>query len=571
MVEGKDGILAPYVATRSRWCRVRQGVVILLATVVIGGLLMPCFADDGPAPDPAGTATGDKTSTTDAAGNAFVVAAPTDPNAPDYAQKKKDYDDYQAQLGKEPLAAKLADHVGHLRVATNFSWTLLTGYLVLFMQAGFALLTCGLVRKKNAGHLMMLNFAAYVFAFLAYYAVGYAFQFGAMAVNAAPVNLGGTPTLNHFLLGSRQWGFLGGRGFFLSGPGYDAGSLCLTLFEVVFMETAGYIIVGAICERINFWSFLLCELFMGAILYPIFGCWVWGGGWLSQVGATLNLGHGYVDFAGSTVVHAVGGFAAMALAVILGPRLGKYGPDGKVKVFPAHNLAFVVTGTFILLFGWMGFNPGSTLGASDLRISVIAVNTNLAAVAGSAAALLLWYMVFGKPDITMACNGMLAGLVAITAPCAFVSPNSAVIIGVLAGIVVCLGVLFNDRVAKIDDPCGAISVHGYCGWLGAVCVGIFADGTYGAGWNGIGASNYLGHAGQGVTGLIHGDTRQFLCQLMGATLCAAWAFGATYAVFGVVNKVKSMRVSPEAEVEGLDVPEFGLKSYPEDAAVTMEA
>jgi ammonium transporter, Amt family len=571
MSEGKDGNLAPDVAARAWWCVLRSRAILLLAAVVLGGLLTPGFADDGPAPDPAGTATGDKTSTTDAGGNAFVVAAPTDPNAPDYAQKKKDYDDYQAQLAKEPLAAKLADHVGHLRIATNFSWTLLTGYLVLFMQAGFALLTCGLVRKKNAGHLMMLNFAAYVFAFLAYYACGYAFQFGAVAVNAAPVNLGGTPTLNHFLLGSGQWGFLGGRGFFLSGPGYDAGSLCLTLFEVVFMETAGYIIVGAICERINFWSFLLCELFMGGLLYPIFGCWVWGGGWLSQVGATLNLAHGYVDFAGSTVVHAVGGFAAMALAVILGPRLGKYGPDGKVKVFPAHNLAFVVTGTFILLFGWMGFNPGSTLGASDLRISVIAVNTNLAAVAGSAVALLLWYLMFGKPDITMACNGMLAGLVAITAPCAFVSPNSAVIIGILAGVVVCLGVLFNDRVAKIDDPCGAISVHGYCGWLGAVCVGIFADGTYGAGWNGIGASSYLGHAGQGVTGLLHGDTRQFLCQLMGATLCAAWAFGATYVVFGVVNKVKSMRVSPESELEGLDVPEFGLKSYPEDAAVTMEA
>ncbi len=571
MVEGKHGNFALRLVTRPRWGQLRRAAVMLFVAVVLGGLLTPCFADEGPAPDPAGTATGDKTSTTDAAGNPFVVAAPTDPSAPDYAQKKKDYDEYQAQLAKEPLAGKLADHVGHLRIATNFSWTLLTGYLVLFMQAGFALLTCGLVRKKNAGHLMMLNFAAYVFAFLAYYAVGYAFQFGAMAINAAPANLGGTPTLNHFLLGSGQWGFLGGKGFFLSGPGYDAGSLCLTLFEVVFMETAGYIIVGAICERINFWSFLLCELFMGAILYPIFGCWVWGGGWLSQVGSTLHLAHGYVDFAGSTVVHAVGGFAAMALAVILGPRLGKYGPDGKVKVFPAHNLAFVVSGTFILLFGWMGFNPGSTLGASDLRISVIAVNTNLAAVAGSATALLLWYMIFGKPDITMACNGMLAGLVAITAPCAFVSPNSSVIIGILAGVLVCLGVLFNDRVARIDDPCGAISVHGYCGWLGAVCVGIFADGTYGAGWNGIGASSYLGHAGQGVTGLLHGDTRQFLCQLMGATLCAAWAFGATFVVFGVVNKIKSMRVSTEAEMEGLDVPEFGLKSYPEDAVVTMEA
>jgi Amt family ammonium transporter len=546
-------------------------LAMAFVVAVLAGFLTPCFADNAPAADPAGTATGDKTSTLDAGGNPFVVPAPPDPSAPDYAQKKKDYDDYQAQLAKEPLAGKLADHVGHLRVATNFSWTLLTGYLVLFMQAGFALLTCGLVRKKNAGHLMMLNFAAYVFAFLAYYACGYAFQFGAVAVNAAPSNLGGTPTLNHFLLGNGSWGFLGGRGFFLSGPGYDAGSLCLTLFEVVFMETAGYILVGAICERITFWGFLLAELAMGAIIYPVFGCWVWGGGWMSQIGSTWNLGHGYVDFAGSSVVHAVGGFAAMALAIILGPRLGKYGPDGKVKVFPAHNLAFVVTGTFILLFGWMGFNPGSTLGASDLRISVIAVNTNLAAVAGSATALLLWYYLFGKPDITMACNGMLAGLVAITAPCAFVSPTSSVIIGIIAGLVVCGGVLLNDRVLKIDDPCGAISVHGFCGWLGAVCVGIFADGTYGAGWNGVGASSYLGHAGQGVTGLLHGDTRQFLCQLFGATLCAVWAFGATYAVFWVVNKVKSIRVAPEVELEGLDIPEFGFKSYPEDASIALEA
>jgi Amt family ammonium transporter len=291
---------------------------------------------------------------------------------------------------------------------------------------------------------------------------------------------------------------------------------------------------------------------------------VWGGGWLSQVGTTLNLAHGYVDFAGSTVVHAVGGFCAMALAVILGPRIGKYGPDGKPRPFPAHNIVFVVTGTFILLFGWMGFNPGSTLGATDLRISVVAINTNLAAVAGSATALLVWYLKFGKPDITMACNGMLAGLVAITAPCAFVSPNAAVVIGILAGVLVCMGVLFNERVAKIDDPCGAISVHGFCGWLGAVCVGIFADGTYGAGWNGVGASTYLGQAGRGVTGLLYGDTRQFVCQLAGATLCAAWAFGATYAVFTVVNKVKSMRVSPEVELEGLDVPQFGLLGYPED-------
>jgi ammonium transporter, Amt family len=547
---------------RSRQLPSWIAVGVLLAGLVVHPAIGLAQSAE-PVPDPAGIATGDKSSAVDASGTAFVVSEPTDMTAPDYAAKKKAFDEFQALAAREPLAVKLADSVGHVRIATNFAWTLNTGYLVLFMQAGFALLTCGLVRKKNAAHLMMLNFAAYVFAFLAYYAVGYAFQFGAVAVNAAPTNLGGTPTLNHFLIGSGQWGFLGGKGFFLGGPGYDAASNVLTLFEVVFMETAGYIIVGAICERITFGAFVLCELFVGALLYPMFGNWVWGGGWMSQLGSTMNWGHGYVDFAGSTVVHAVGGFCAMALAVILGPRLGKYGPDGKPRAFPAHNIVFVVTGTFILLFGWMGFNPGSTLGATDLRIGVIAINTNLAAVAGSATAMLVWYWMFGKPDISMACNGMLAGLVAITAPCAFVGPTAAVIIGIIAGVIVCVGVLFNERVLKVDDPCGAVSVHGYCGWFGAVAVGIFADGTYGAGWNGIGAATYLGKAGQGVTGLIHGDMSQFLLQLGGATLCAIYAFGFTYIVFKAVNAVSSMRVSREVELEGLDIPQFGMLAYPE--------
>jgi len=556
------------VSSPRQWTR--NAIVIFVFALMVSSWASAQQAQP-PQPDPAGIATGDKSTVLDAAGNPLVVPEPTDKTAPDYPQNKKAFDDYQAQAAKEPVALRLADSVGHLRISTNFSWTLLTGYLVLFMQAGFALLTCGLVRKKNAAHLMMLNFAAYVFAFLAYYVCGFAFQYGGTAINAPPSNLGGTPTLNHFLIGSGLWGFLGGKGFFLSGPAYDAGSLCLTLFEVVFMETAGYIIVGAICERINFWAFLLCELFIGGLLYPIFGCWVWGGGWLSQVGNTLHLGHGYVDFAGSTVVHGVGGFCALALAVILGPRLGKFGPDGKARAFPAHNLAFVVTGTFILLFGWMGFNPGSTLGASDLRISVIAVNTNLSAVAASASALFFWYWLFGKPDVTMACNGMLAGLVAITAPCAFVSPNSAVIIGILAGLLVCGGVLFNERVLKVDDPCGAVSVHGYCGWFGSVSVGIFADGTYGAGWNGVGAATYLGKAGQGVTGLLHGDTTQFLTQLGGATLMAIYAFGGTFVVFKIVNSIRSMRVSKESERSGLDVPEFGMMAYPEDAVELLAA
>ena len=543
---------------------VKAGAMLMLAICVFAVIVAPCMGQATVQPDPAGIATGDKTSVLDAAGNPFVVPAPTDKSAPNYAQASKDATDFQAQAAKEPLAMKLADSVGHNRVAINFDWTLLTGYLVLFMQAGFALLTCGLVRKKNAGHLMMLNFAAYVFAFIAYYFVGYAFQFGAVAINSPPLNIGGTPTLNHFLLGHGLWGFLGGKGFFMTGAGYDASSNVLALFEVVFMETAGYIIVGSICERISFWSFLLCELFIGAILYPVFGCWVWGGGWLSQLGTTLGLAHGYVDFAGSTVVHAIGGFAAMALSIVLGPRIGKFGKDGKPRAFPAHNLVYVVTGTFILLFGWMGFNPGSTLGATDLRIGVIAINTNLAAVSGAATALLFWYLKYGKPDVTMACNGMLAGLVAITAPCAFVNPISAFIIGILAGFLVCFGVLFNDHVTKIDDPCGAISVHGFCGLLGSICVGLFADGTYGAGWNGVGTTSYLGHAGRGVTGLFYGDSKQLLVQVMGACICAAWAFGATFVVFKIVNAIKPMRVSAEVEQMGLDMPEFGMLGYPED-------
>jgi ammonium transporter, Amt family len=441
--------------------------------------------------------------------------------------------------------------------------SLVGAYLVLLMGAGFALLTCGLVRKKNAAHLVMLILSAYVFAFIAYYAVGYAFQFGGIAVNG-PSNQGGAPAFDQFLIGRGHWGFVGGKGFFLSGAAYAAGGHLLAIFEVAFMLIAAYILVGAICERITFGAFVLCELFVGGILYPVFGCWVWGGGWLSQLGSTLGAGRGYVDFAGSSVVHAVGGFCAMALAIILGPRLGKYGPDGAPRPFPATNIVFVVIGTLILLFGWMGLGPGASPGTTDLRAAVIALNTNLAAVGGAASAMLFWYLSFGKPDISMACNGMLAGLVAISASCAFVGPGAAGVIGVLAGLLACAGVLFNERVLKIDDPCGSISVHGYCGWLGAVAVGIFADGTYGVVWNGAGAGMNPGTAGQGVAGLLHGDVHQFVVQLGGASLCAAYAFGVTYGVFKVVDRLWPMRVEPEVEMEGLDLPEFGMLAYPEE-------
>jgi Amt family ammonium transporter len=221
----------------------------------------------------------------------------------------------------------------------------------------------------------------------------------------------------------------------------------------------------------------------------------------------------------------------------------------------------------ILLVGWMGLTTGSALEVTNLRIADIAIHSNLAAVAGAASAMLFWHFSYGKPDISMACNGLLAGLVAVSASSAFIGPTAAVVIGALAGLLVCGGVLFNERVLKIDDPCGAIAVHGYCGWFGAVSVGLFADGTYGAGWNGIGPTTYLGAAGQGVTGLFHGDPRQFGVQLAGATLCALYSFLFTYVVFKIVDRFRPMRVDPDVEIEGLDLPEFGMLAFPEDESL----
>ena len=330
--------------------------------------------------------------------------------------------------------------------------------------------------------MMMMNIAAFAVAFIAYYAVGFALHFGGVAPVA---NLGGVGRLDG-IWPHGDWGLFGLRGFFLQSHGtYDVGVMALFLFQVVFMETAGYIIIGAIAERISFAAFLLAEVSMGALIYPIFGNWVWGGGWLAKLGQSWNLGHGAVDFAGSGVVHATGGWTALALAIILGARIGKFNKDGTPNAFPGHNLGYVVVGTLILVFGWMGFNPGSTFGATDLRISVVAVNTLLASCFGFVTAMAYTNHRYGKPDISMSCNGMLAGLVAITAPCAFVAPWAAAIIGVIAGFIVCFGVWFFDHVAHVDDPCGAISVHGVCGAWGVLAVGLFADGTYGEGWNGV--------------------------------------------------------------------------------------
>ncbi|MDE3094402.1 MAG: ammonium transporter [Chloroflexota bacterium] len=502
--------------------------------------------------DASGTSTGVASDAATFSGNGGTAF--TDPNCALNASPAPADTGAAVQSCAKQDPGQLATAVGHNKVGINFTWTLIMGSFVLFMQAGFALLTTGLTRAKNAGHMMMLNFGAFVIAFIGYWAIGFAFQFGGAAINAAPGNLGGAMVLGHLIhVSSTHWGLFGASGFFLqSGHTYDVGALALFFFEVVFMETAGYIIVGAIAERINFKTFILAELLIGGIVYPIYGNWVWGGGWLSQIGNTLNMGHGAVDFAGSGVVHATGGWAALALAVLLGPRIGKFNEDGSPNAIPGHSLPFVVTGTFILLFGWMGFNPGSTLGATDLRVSVIIVNTVTASVFGAAAAMAFTAWVYGKPDISMACNGMLAGLVAITAPCAFVSPWAAALIGFIAGFIVCGGVWFFDHVAHIDDPCGAVSVHGLNGAWGVIALGLFADGTYGAGWNGISGN---------VTGLFYGDAGQLGAQLVSVAVCFAWGFGVTATLFGVYKLFTSMRVSPEAEIRGLDVPEFGVPGY----------
>jgi Amt family ammonium transporter len=439
-------------------------------------------------------------------------------------------------VAKVPLSQvgvnQLANETGHLAVSINFVWLLITGFLVLFMQVGFAFLVTGLTRAKNAGHMMMMNLSSFVIALLAYYAVGFAFQFGGIAPIA---NLGGASPLNGIFAHGTA-GLIGIRGFFLqSGNAYDVGVLAFFLFQVVFMETAGYIIIGAIAERISFAGFILAEIAMGAIIYPIYGNWMWGGGWLSQLGKSIHLGNGAVDFAGSGVVHATGGWAALALAMILGPRIGKYRKDGTPNAFPGHNLGYAVIGTLVLTFGWMGFNPGSTFGATDLRISIVAVNTLLAASAGAVVAMAWTNARWGKPDISMTCNGMLAGLVAITAPCAFVSPAGAVIIGIVAGFVVVYAVEFLDRAKSV-------------GWNG-----IFQP------VQGIIPALLKGHAIMGY----NGPMSQLGAQLIDIGVGFAWAFGVTFVIFIVAKRFMKIRVSPEVEIEGLDEGEFGQVCYPD--------
>ena len=418
--------------------------------------------------------------------------------------------------------------------AVNYSWTLICAFLVFFMQAGFALVEAGFARTKNTINILTKNFMDFCIAGLAFFAFGFGLMFGGSAL-ASGLDAGNP--------------LIGLSGFFLTGDAYDVGTNELWIFQMVFAATAATIVSGAMGERTKITSYMAYSFLISAIVYPIYGHWVWGGGWL----ATLPFGAGAKDFAGSGVVHAVGGLVALAGAWMVGPRLGKFGPDGKPRTIAGHNLVYVVLGTFILFFGWFGFNPGSTLAATDLRISVIATNTFLAGVAGAVVAMYIGLARTGKADIGLACNGALAGLVAVTAPCAYIAPWASVVIGALAAPLLMVSLWFVENVLKVDDPVGAVSVHGANGLFGLLAVGIFADGTYG-----------------GVSGLIAGNVDQLIAQLISMGVVTLWALGTGFALFGLLKATMGLRVSHEEEVVGLDITEHGASAYPADEPVAPE-
>ncbi len=405
-----------------------------------------------------------------------------------------------------------AEAIAAVQKHADYLWTLIAAFLVFFMQAGFAMVESGFTRAKNAVNIMMKNLLDFSMGALGFWAVGFALMFGVTAT-----------------------GWFGTSGFFLSDFAVDKDPwlYAFFLFQTVFAATAATIVSGAMAERTKFVGYLAYSAVITILIYPVFGSWAWGslykgGGWLE--------GLGFIDFAGSTVVHSVGGWAALAGAIVLGPRLGKYSSDGRVKAIPGHNIPLAALGVFILWFGWFGFNAGSTT-AAITDIAIISANTALAAAAGVVGALIAAWIMFKKPEGTMALNGALAGLVGITAGCANVSPTSAVILGFIAGILVVLSVLFIDKVLKIDDPVGAVSVHGVCGAWGTLAAGLFDMGGFSIKVVGV--------------------------QLIGIAAAFLWVFPVAYVAFKIISATIGLRVSPEEEVEGLDYGEHGNNAYPD--------
>lgn len=402
----------------------------------------------------------------------------------------------------------------------NNLWVLLATFLVFIMHAGFTMVETGFTRAKNAGNIIMKNYMGYASGALVYTIIGFTVMFG-----------------------TSRLGLFGTGGFF-TGDGFDHLGLpvalpAFLLFQTVFAATSATIVSGAMAERTKFIAYMLYNIGITAVIYPVVGHWVWGGGWLQQMG--------FVDFAGSTVVHSVGGWAALIGAAILGPRLGKYTPEGKPNAIPGHNIVLGSLGVFILWFGWFGFNPGSTLSGMDQSIAMIAVNTNLSAAAGAVLAMIFSWVRYGKPDVGLSLNGALAGLVGITAGCAAVNMVGSVLIGAGAGILIILGVEFIERVLHVDDPVGAVAVHGVCGIYGTLMVGLFA--TEG--------------------GLLYGGGASLLVvQAIGVLAVAAWTVITAGLLFKTIKATVGLRVSAKEEEEGLDLGEHGMEAYADFAKRT---
>ncbi len=422
-----------------------------------------------------------------------------------------------------PTVASNAVAIAEKSIALDTVWVLLAGILVMVMQAGFAMVETGFTRAKNACNIMMKNLMDFSVGSIAYWAIGFGIMFGAGNV------------------------LFGTSGFFLKDTGETFASLdwttvplaCKYFFQMVFAATAATIVSGAMAERTKFAGYLIFSLVITALIYPVVGHWVWGGGWLAELGMW--------DFAGSTVVHSTGAWVALTGAILLGPRLGKYNTDGTSNAIPGHNIPLATLGVFLLWFGWYGFNPGSTM-AAVTDIAHIAMTTTLAAGAGSVAGMYSAWLLFKKPDISMALNGALAGLVGITAGCAFVSALSAVIIGLVAGILVVLSVVIIDKVFRVDDPVGAISVHGVCGTWGTLAVGLFAQDVIAPGTTGNGL--FFG-----------GGVKLLSAQAVGIVAVMGWCLTTGFVLFTIIKKTVGLRVTKEEELRGLDIDEHGMEAY----------
>lgn len=556
---------------RNIWARSALGVLVTLALAGVSRNLA-LSAEDPKPPEAAAPAEAAKPAEAPAA----PAAAPDATVAPTKADSTGAYTDaamYTLSGDKDkdgkivPTLESLAKDAKLLKVSLNVVWVLLCGFLIMFMQAGFALVETGLTRGKNVGHTMAMNFVVYAVGMLGYWVCGFALQMGGLGPILAFDGPNVLDKMYKISLFGKDFGIFGYKGFFLTGDANDMSVLVMFLFQMVFMDTAATIPTGALAERWKFSSFMVFSFFLGMFLYPIYGCWVWGGGWLANLGVNFGIGNGHIDFAGCSVVHMTGGVCALAGALVVGPRIGKFNKDGSANAIPGHNIPMIVLGTLILAFGWFGFNSGSTLAATDGRVASVAVCTMLATAAGTLSSILYMWAVYGKPDPTMGCNGLLAGAVAITAPCAFVNPVAAVLIGAIAGILVIWSVLFVEKVLKVDDPVGAVSVHGVCGAFGCLCIGLFANGEYGKGWN---ATNLSDGTAKPVLGLFYGGgTSQLLAEAIGVAANILWVFPLAFACFFIIEKTMGNRVRAADEIGGLDIPEMGVVGYVDEDPIQI--